>query len=142
MDNLHSIFRQFDPEDVERLMTEKKEKKRKLIIRKFLFQTYLNNYKNINEPKQLYLLKNTFGFCKIALSISFGMSYIAYQWFFTGIYEFRKFYFNTKTIPIALKIGVSMMLSYHIFMKLLMDYTYNYEIYELAVNNLYNKNKE
>lgn len=141
MNSLHSVFKEFDPECVERLMTENKEKKRKQIIKMFLLKSFLNNCRNLEDPKQFFLVKNVFNFCKISLLIAGGISFIAYKFIFTGIYEFRQFYFNTKNVPLWIKLPFCGFICYQTFVSLLLDYSYNYEIYQLAVNDLNNRNK-
>lgn len=137
-DYMHSICRDIDPEDVQKLMTDKKHKARKKIIKKYLVQSYINQFKDMSNKREYLLVKNTYNLCKLVLPLSLLFSLLSYKYFFTGVYEFRRFYLNTSSIPFGFKIVFSLSIGYYIFEKLWMDYTYNEEVYEMAVKN-YNK---
>jgi len=129
-----------DLESVEKLMTHKKHSERKKIIKKYLIKSYINKFKDIQNKKDYLLIKNTYNLCKLILPLSALFSFLSYKYFFTGVYEFRSYYLNTKNIPLPLKLLFSFSIGYYIFNKLWMDYTYNEDVYELAVKD-FNKNK-
>lgn len=130
---MNSTCREIDPEYIQRLMTHKKHKERKKLIRKFLFNNYFNNYRQIQDIKEKFIIKNSYNFCKVLLPISIGLSFVIYKIFFTGIYEIRSFYFNTNKIPFMIKLLLSSMGGVYLFNQLWMDYTYNSDMYELAL---------
>jgi hypothetical protein len=139
-DYLHSICREVDPDEIQKLMTHKKHNARKRIIKKYLINSYFNNFKDLPNKREYLLVKNTYNLCKLVLPMSLLFGFFSYKYFFTGVYEFRSFYMNTASIPLPFKIVFSGSIAYYIFNQLWMDYTYNEDIYEIAIRN-YNKNK-
>jgi hypothetical protein len=139
-DYLHSVCREVDPDQIQKLMTNKKHKARIGIIKKYLIKCYFNNFKDFPNKKEYLLVKNTYNFCKLVLPMSMLFGYFSYKYFFTGVYEFRSLYLNTASIPFPIKLIFSGNIAYYIFNKLWIDYSYNEEIYELAIRD-YNKNK-
>ena len=140
-DYLHSICRDIDPEEIQRLMTHKKHNARKKIIKRYLIQSYLNKFKVLQNKREFMLVKNTYNLCKLIFPFSLLFGFFSYKYFFTGVYEFRQFYLNTANIPFAFKLAFAGSIAYYIFNKLWMDYTYNEEIYELAIRDYINKKK-
>ncbi len=140
-DYLHSICREMDPDKISKLMTHKKHKARKKLIQKYLIKCYTNNFENIKTKKDSLIIKNTYNFCKLIFPLSVLFSVFSYKYFFTGVYEFRNYYLNTKNIPFAFKLVFVGGLGYYIFTKLLLDYTYNEDIYDLAVKDYLSQNK-
>lgn len=137
-DYMHSICRELDPENIEKLMTNKKHKARQKLIKNYLFKCYKNNFTNIPNKNDYLIVKNSYNFCKLVLPVSALFSFFSYKYFFTGIYEFRSFYLNTTSIPFAFKIVFSTGIGYYIFIKLWVDFIYNEDIYEMAVKDLKN----
>jgi hypothetical protein len=121
-------------------MTNKKHKARQKIIKSYLFKSYRNNFKNIANKNDYLIVKNSYNFCKLVLPVSALFSVFSYKYFFTGIYEFRSFYLNTSSIPLAFKIMFASSIGYYIFVKLWVDFVYNEDIYEMAVKDLKNTN--
>jgi hypothetical protein len=132
---LHSLCRELDPDEVSKLMTNKKHKARKKIIKYFLIKTYWNKFENIQNKKELLILKNTYSMCKIIFPFCIMFSFFSYKYFFTGVYEFREFYLNSKNIPATFKIFFSASICYWIFTGLWINYAYNEDIYEMAVRD-------
>lgn len=135
MSKFNSVFREIDPEDVERLMSHNKDKKRKQYIRNFLLNSYYNNYSNLENSKDIFLIKNSFKFFKLAIIFGLVVGYLSHEFFFTGIYEIRSFYLNPKTIPLPIKLLFTLGISYGVFNYLWMDYVCVPDIYELALKN-------
>ena len=134
--NMHWICREIDPEEITRLMTHKKHTARKNIIKKYLLSNYFRKCKNIKDKKEMVVVKNTYNFFKLILPIGLLCSYLSYKALFTGIYEIRSFYLNTSSIPFFLKFLMSGAIGYYVFDYFWMDYTYNEDIYQYAVNEL------
>ena len=103
------------------------------MINKFLINTYWTKFKLINDPLEIYMLKNTYGLFKFCITMSFGINYMLYHFLFKGVYEVRNFYFNPKTIPFGLKFGFTTFISIYTAKDIWLNYCYNPEVYELAV---------
>jgi hypothetical protein len=134
--NMHWICRDIDPEEIERLMTHKKHSARKNIIKKYLLRNYFTKCKNIKDKKEMVVIKNTFNFFKLIFPMGLLCSYLSYKALFTGIYEIRSFYLNTASIPFFIRFLISAGMGYYVFDYFWMDYTYNEDIYQYAVNDL------
>jgi hypothetical protein len=137
-DYLHSLCREIDPDEVSKLMTHKKHKARKKLIKNFLIKTYRNNFQNIKNKKELLIIKNTYNMCKIIFPFCLLFSLFSYKYFFTGVYEFRHFYLNSKNIPFPFKLFFTGAVFYFIFTGLWINYAYNEDIYEMAVKDYKN----
>jgi hypothetical protein len=110
-----------------------KEKERKRIIRAFLLKSYYNNYSKISDPKDVFLVKNTYKFFKLATLISLTMSGVFHKFLFSGVYEFRSFYFNPQRIPLLIKLGISFTFGIFVLNGIWINYTYNPFIYEVSL---------
>jgi hypothetical protein len=139
-DYLHSICRKMDQDEVQKLMTGKKHSARKKLIKKYLIKCYTSNFKDLQNKREFLLVKNTYNLCKLVLPVSLLFSFFSYKYFFTGVYEYRRFYLNTASISLPFKLVFTGSIAYYIFDKLWMDYTYNEDMYELAIRD-YKKNK-
>jgi hypothetical protein len=136
---MHWICKNMDPEEVERLMTHKKHAARKRIVKKYLISNYLSKYKDIKDKKEMVIVKNTFNCIKLILPMGILCSYLSYKALFTGVYEIRSFYLNTSRIPFFIKFFLSAGIGFYVFNFFWMDYTYNEDIYQYAVNDLRRK---
>jgi hypothetical protein len=139
MSSLNFYYRNIDPEIVERLPTNKKDKARLLLIKKYLLKNYINNFEKETEMKNIFLVKNTLKMFKISAAFGFIFNFICYKFLFTGIYEIRHFYFDPKNVPFIVKLGFTTFLSYKLLDNLWSNYIYIPEIYEMAIND-YNQN--
>lgn len=137
--SLHWICKSMDPEEVEKLMTNRKHAARKKIVKQYLIRNYLSKYKDIKDKKEMVIVKNTFNFVKLTIPMGMLCSYLSYKALFTGVYEIRSFYLNTSRIPFFIKFILSAGIGYYVFNFFWMDYTYNEDIYQYAVNDLRRK---
>ena len=131
-----SILREIDPDEVSKLMTHKKRNVRKELIKKFLIKSYFNNYKGIENKRELMVVKNLINFVKFLLPFFFLFNFLSYKALLTGVYEYKSFYFNTNKIPFPLRFSFSLYLSYFVFKNILLNYAYNQEVYSMVVNDL------
>lgn len=136
-DYLHYFCRNLDPEEVEKLPTAQKHKARKKIIGGFLFKGMLNGIKNITTDKYEYaLVKNIFYLGTGAALFSLFISIFFYRYFFTGVYEFRRFYLNASNIPLIFKLLITGAFGFFVFEKACFNYAYNQDIYEIAIKHM------
>lgn len=136
--NLNFYYRTIDPEIVERLPTNKKDKARLKIIKKYLLRNYYNNFESESEMKNIFLIKNSYKMFKLSLGFALFFNLVCYKFLYNGIYEFRNFYFDPKNLPLIVKIGFTTFLSYKLLDNLWSNYIYIPELYEIAIND-YNK---
>ena len=131
MYNLNYIYRDLDPDYIQKLPTEKKDKYRKRLIVKFLLKTYYNNLNKIKEQKDKLLVKNTKDYLLFCLFWTFPLSLVTHFLLFRGVYELRSFYFNPKTVSIMIKYPISLTLSAFLLVRYWYNYVYMPEVYEL-----------
>lgn len=136
MDNLSSILREIDPDEISKLNSKKKPKARKELIKKFVIKSYRNNYKDIEKKRDLMVLKNLMNFAKFLFPIYFFFNFVFYKFLLTGVYEYKSIYYNVSQVPFIFKLGISSYLSYLIFKQYWLNYAYNQEVYTMAVNDL------
>lgn len=139
MSNLNFYYRSIDPEIIERLPTNKKDKARLKLIKKHLLKNYYTNFESEKEMKNIFLIKNSYKMFKLSSGLALFFNIICYKFLFTGIYEVRNFYFDPKNVPFIFKLGFTTYLSYKLIDNLWSNYIYIPEIYEMAIND-YNEN--
>jgi hypothetical protein len=132
MYNLNYIFRQYDPEYIQKLATNKKDSKRKRLIAMFLLKSYYDGMKNIKEQKDKHFVKNTKDYLKFCIFWTFPLSLVSYYMLFRGVYEFRGFYFNPRSISVWVKFPIAYSLSSLFLMRFWYSYIYMPELYEMA----------
>jgi len=141
MSNLNFYYRSIDPEIIERLSSNKKDKARLKLIKKYLLKNYYTNFKSETEMKNIFLIKNSYKMFKLSTGLALFFNMICYKFLFTGIYEIRTFYFDPKNVPLIVKLGFTTFLSYKLLNNLWSNYIYIPEIYEMAIND-YNQNSK
>jgi hypothetical protein len=87
----------------------------------------------LEDPKDIFLIKNSYKFFKLALLLACGVNLLCYKFLFTGIYEIRSFYLNPKTLPFFSKFAISTSISLLFLNKIWSDYVYIPEIYKISV---------
>lgn len=139
MSNLNFYYRSIDPEIIERLPTNKKDKARLKLIKKYLLRSYYTNFENEKEMKNIFLIKNSYKMFKLSAGLALFFNMICYKFLFTGIYEIRNFYFDPKHVPFIVKICLTTFLSYKLLDNLWSNYIYIPELYEMAINDFNEK---
>jgi hypothetical protein len=132
MYNLNFLYREFDPEYIQRLPTHKKDAQRRRLITMFLLKSYYNGLKNIKEQKDKYFVKNTKDYFKFCIFWTFPLSLVTYYMLFRGVYEFRGFYFNPRSLSIGIKFPIAYALSSLFLIRYWYNYVYMLELYEMA----------
>jgi hypothetical protein len=132
MFNLNYLYREFDPEYIQRLQPGRKEKYRKRLIALFLLKSYYGNPKNIKEQKDKHIVKNTKDYLKFCIFWTFPFSMILYQLMFRSVYELRSFYFNPRSLSVGIKFPIAYAISSAFFIRYWYNYIYMPEIYEMA----------
>jgi hypothetical protein len=136
MYNLNYLFREFDPENIQKLPTNKKDKYRKRLIAMFLIKSYYDGMKNVKLQRDKHYIKNTKDYFKFCIFWTFPLSLVVYYLLFRGVYELRSFYFNPQKISVWVKFPIAYSLSCLFLMKYWYAYIYMPEIYQIATSNI------
>ena len=134
MSSFVGIYKDIDPEFIQKQESHFKHKYRKNIICKYLFKCYFSNFKNIEDKKNILMIKNTYSMLKFNLFLSLFFNFLSYKILFSTVFEYRGFHLNPGNLSIILKIPISTLLSLALVQKMWMNYCYNVDVYEMAVN--------
>lgn len=142
MSSLVGIFREIDPEVIQKQESNKKHFLRKKLIVKYLIHSYYTGFKEIEDKKQQIMVKNTYSMLKFNLFISLIFNYVLYKLLFSFTFDYRGFTLNPNKLSRLIKVPISTVISLGIAGKVWTDYCYNVDIYEPAVqyNAKFDKN--
>ena len=133
MSSFIGIYKDIDPDYIQKLESYQKHKFRKRIIFKYLFNCYFSNFKNIDDKKNLIMIKNTYSMLKFNLFLSTFFNFFLYKILFSSVFEYRGFYLNPGNIRFIFKLPISTGLSFFLVHRMWMNYCYNVDVYEMSV---------
>ncbi len=135
MSSFVGIYKEIDPEFIQKHESGTKHKLRKKLIFNYLLNCYTSKFRNIDDKKTVIMVKNTYSMLKFNLIVSSIFNLLLYKILFSSSYEYRGFQINPGNLNILIKLPITTTLSLFLCMKMWMNYCYNVDIYELAVKN-------